>query len=162
MRTMGEFRAEVYRRKEEVLKRRRARLKKIINTLICLPFAAVVAFMGISLGIAMMPAGADKNASSPTFGEGAESKVARITVEQGSESAELLREFFSGIEARTPESDYYDYSSDMGKSGYEVSLGGEIYFVCESYIKAKRQYFKITEADFARFLDIIGEAGNEE
>ena len=154
MRTNEEFRAEVYRRRNEALARKKAHTRNIISALICLPLGTAIAFIGLSLAIAMTPAGSgDKNAPSSETLSGV--NISAVYVEESDGYKEALLEFFAEIEARTPQE--YPFDVKVQGRAYKVHVDGKIYFVCESYMGKGGNYFALTADEFAEFLSIIGE-----
>ena len=157
MRTNEEFLAEVYRRRDDEMKNRKVRKKRIINALVCLPLCTAVAFIALSLAIAMQPAGsADKNANKsepacPTLNTGAGERETELCEDE--EKAKALLSLFAKIEVRTPKESGFESTPEKGC--YSVRIGRKLYFVCESYMAVNSKCFEITTEEFTEFLDIM-------
>ncbi len=166
-RTNEEFRAEVFRRKEEYVKARNRRIvKSIVATLVCLPLFCVAAFMSIMIAIAMQPAGS----AAPNSGADMSLVVrAEVRGEDEPESRALsektsaeLAALFSEITNTSAQQDINRGENAAGEYEYSVVLydrnGGRGYFyVAESYLSERGEYFRLTSEQYERFLKIISE-----
>lgn len=164
-RTNEEFRAEVFRRKDEYLKARNKRIvKSIVTTLVCLPLFCVVTFMSLMLGIAMSPAGsagppdkANMEAIVRAEVRGEEELRGRALSEKASaELAALLEEI-------TVYGEVFEHrDQDDATEKYEVVLydekGGRAYFhIAEFYVSKSGERFALSRGQYEQFLEIISE-----
>lgn len=151
MRTNEEFKAEIYRRKEEKLQKSRVLKKNIISVILCVPFG-VMAFLGLSLATGRQAVGSSvTSAQTSLINTGAEKHC--IDIRESDEYGEELRVFFEKIETRSPEVGISD--ANMKGQSYKTYIGYKVYFVYENYVRTNGQYFAITENEFAEFLNII-------
>ncbi|MBQ9746474.1 MAG: hypothetical protein IJW21_06595 [Clostridia bacterium] len=156
MRTNEEFRAEVYRRREEQMSLRRRHFKRAARALMCAPLFFAVAYIGIVLAIAMQPAGsADENASH------AGENYTEICIGENDARAErLLALIDSALCIRSDES--YAPSDRESAHGnaenvYRVTVGQKTYFVADGYERTGDNIYILSEDQLEEFLKIIGE-----
>ena len=161
-RTNEEFRAEVFRRKEEIMKKRRKNIKNMLYAAVCMPVFCAVLFVGISLAIAMQPAGGEAPNSNADM-HNIVCAVVRAEYEQEGrelgtrESAELA----ALLERITVYGEVYDQKEQYDSTEkYEIILYDEkgrrkYFYVAEDYVSQSGARFALSRWQYEQISEII-------